>query len=160
MSALIWFLADIIGGHIYSATINLVWNSIMRLILFLTIANLITYFKNEIIENHNKELTLQKNKNVIEMFQKLTLIIVDNIIVQNAEIIKWVNNQKEEKKIVPEVLERSSSVIGESMKVLTEVSFVSPYITNAETDIDMYLEILKKKLLKVKKDISIEEKDI
>ena len=101
LSALIWFMTDIIGGHFYSSTINLAWNSLIRLILFLIIANFIYYFKYEIIKSHHKELVLQKDKIVIDTFQKLTMMIVNNITLQNAEIIKWVNERKEEKRMPP-----------------------------------------------------------
>ncbi|MFZ0455652.1 MAG: hypothetical protein WCE54_18810 [Ignavibacteriaceae bacterium] len=157
LSALIWFLTDLVIGHFYSSTINLVWNSLIRLILFLIIANLIYYFRDEIIKNHNKELVLQKDKVVIDTFQKLTMLIVNNITVQNAEIIKWVNERKEKNENAPDVLVRSSRVIGESLQILSEVSFVSPYIANAEKDADMYLELLKKKLSKIDKDITSRE---
>ena len=158
LSAFIWFITDIFSGHFYSSTINLIWNSLIRLILFLIIANLIYYFRDEIIKNHNKELVLQKDKVVIDTFQKLTMMIVNNITVQNAEIIKWVNERKEKKENAPDVLERSSRVIGESLQILSEVSFVSPYIADAEKDPDMYLEVLKKKLSKINEDISNIEK--
>ena len=152
LSVFIWFITDIFSGHFYSSTINLIWNSLIRLILFLIIANLIYYFKDEIIKNHHKELVLQKEKIVIDTFQKLTLMIVNNITLQNAEIIKWVNERKEKKEIPPDVLVRSSRVIGESLQILSEVSFVSPYMANAEKDVDTYLELLEKKLSKVYKD--------
>ena len=161
LSALIWFMTDIIGGHFYSSTINLAWNSLIRLGLFFIIANFIYYFKDEIIKNHHKELVLQKDKIVIDTFQKLTLMIVNNITLQNAEIIKWVNDRKEKDESVPYVLERSSRVIGESLQILSEVSFVSPYIANPETNVDMYLELLGKKLSKVNEDISnIDDKNV
>ena len=128
LSALIWFFTDLISGHFYSSTINLVWNSLIRLVLFLIIANLIYYFKDQIIKNHHKELILQKEKVVIDTFQKLTRMMVNNITLQNAEIIKWVNSKKEKNEKTPDVLVKSSRVIGESLQILSEVSFVSPYI--------------------------------
>ncbi len=151
LSAFIWFMTDIIGGHFYSSTINLAWNSLIRLILFLTIANFIYFFKDEIIKSHHKELVLQKDKIVIDTFQKLTMMIVNNITLQNAEIIKWVNDKKNS---APDVVVNSSRVIGESLQILSEVSFVSPYIADAEKDVDKYLELLEKKLSKVNKNIS------
>ncbi len=153
LSALIWFFTDLISGHFYSSTINLVWNSLIRLVLFLIIANLIYYFKDQIIKNHHKELILQKEKVVIDTFQKLTRMMVNNITLQNAEIIKWVNIKKEKNENVPDVLLKSSRVIGESLQVLSEVSFVSPYIANAEPNVDTYLELLEKKLSKVHSDL-------
>ncbi len=153
LSGLIWFFTDLISGHYYSSTINLVWNSLIRLILFLIIANLIYYFKDQIIKNHHKELILQKEKVVIDTFQKLTRMMVNNITLQNAEIIKWVNNRKEENEIAPDVLVKSSRVIGESLQILSEVSFVSPYISSTEPNVNTYLELLEKKLSKVHKDL-------
>ena len=151
LSALAWFLTDLLSGHFYSSIINLIWNSLIRLFLFLIIANLIYYFKDEIIKNHQKELVLQKDRVIIDTFQKLTMMIVNNITVQNAEIIKWVNDRKEKNETAPDVLVRSSRVIGESLQILSEVSFVSPYIPDASEDVDTYLELLEKKLSKVNK---------
>ena len=154
LSALIWFITDLLSGHFYSSTINLIWNSLIRLVLFLIIANIIYYFKDEIIKSHHKELILQKNKVVIDTFQKLTMMIVNNITLQNAEIIKWVNARKENNENTPDVLVRSSRVIGESLQILSEVSFVHPYIADAETDVDMHLELLEKELSKIDKSFS------
>ncbi len=154
LSALIWFMTDIIGGHFYSSTINLAWNSLIRLILFLIIANFIYYFKDAIIKSHHKELVLQRDKIVIDTFQKLTMMIVNNITLQNAEIIKWVNEMKKKKENAPDVVVRSSRVIGESLQILSEVSFVSPYIADAGKDVDQYLELLEKKLSKANENIS------
>jgi hypothetical protein len=154
ISSIFWFLADIIGGHLHSSTIILIWNSVIRFSLFVSIGMLISSFKSETKKLYQKELSLQKNRTIIETFQRLTLMIVDNITIQNAEIIKWVNEKKHKKKIVPEVLEQSSRLIGESLQILSEVSFVSPYITDAVVDADMYLEVLTKRLLKIKNEHS------
>lgn len=154
LSAVVWLLTDLIGGHYYSSTVTLIWNSLIRLVLFLIITNFIYYFKNEIIKSHQKELVLQKDKAVIDTLQKLTMMIVNNVTLQNAEIIKWINNRKEKSKDVPDVLIRSSRVIGESLQILSEVSFVSPYIADRETDVNKYLVLLEKKLSKVHKDFS------
>lgn len=161
LSALVWLLTDLIGGHYYSSTITLAWNSLIRLVLFLIITNFIYYLKDQITKNHQKELVLQKNNAVIDTFQKLTMMIVNNITLQNAEIIKWINDMKEKKEKAPDVLERSSRVIGESLQILSEVSFVSPYVAGKETDVNRYLELLEKKLSKVHKDFSnLDEKNI
>lgn len=161
LSAVVWLLTDLIGGHYYSSTVTLVWNSLIRLVLFLIITNFIYYFKNEIIKSHQKELVLQKDKAVIDTLQKLTMMIVNNVTLQNAEIIKWINNRKEKSKDVPDVLIRSSRVIGESLQILSEVSFVSPYIADRETDVNKYLVLLEKKLSKVHKDFSnLDDKNV
>ena len=161
LSAVVWLLTDLIGGHYYSSTVTLIWNSLIRLVLFLIITNFIYYFKNEIIKSHQKELVLQKDKAVIDTLQKLTMMIVNNVTLQNAEIIKWINNRKEKSKDVPDVLIRSSRVIGESLQILSEVSFVSPYIADRETDVNKYLVLLEKKLSKVHKDFSnLDDKNV
>jgi K+-sensing histidine kinase KdpD len=153
LSGLSWFFTDLISGHYFSSTIILAWNSLIRLFLFIIIANLIYYFKDQIIKNHHKELILEKEKVVIDTLQKLTRMIVNNITLQNAEIIKWVNNKKKKNGSVPDVLVSSSRVIGESLQILSEVSFVSPYITSEEWNVDMYLKLLEKKLSKVHTDL-------
>ncbi|MFH1964855.1 MAG: hypothetical protein ABIJ42_04870 [Acidobacteriota bacterium] len=153
ISSIMWFLADFIGGNIYSSTLILIWNSVMRLSLFLIISILLSNFKIKILKIHQKDLALQKNRTVIETFQRLTIIIAENITTQNAEIIKWVNEKKNKSIIVPDVLEKSSRVIGESLQILSEISFISPYIGEPEIDADTYLELLTKKLAKIKNDL-------
>ncbi len=130
----------------------------MRLSLFVIISSLLSNFKIKINKLHQEDLTQQKNNTIIGTFQKLTIIIVDNITDQNAKIIKWVNNKKNKKLVVPETIDKSSQVIGESLKILSEVSFVSPYLADSLTDADKYLDVLKKRLSQVRKDLSSNSK--
>ena len=59
---------------------------------------------------------------------------------------------------MPETIDKSSQVIGESLKILSEVSFVSPYLADSLTDADKYLDVLKKRLTQVRKDLSSNSK--
>jgi len=93
-SEIVWLLADIIGGHIYSSTLILLGNTVMRLCLFISITVLLSNFKLKLKKHYQIELLLQKNKNTIEASQKLTALIAENIIQQNAEILMWINKKK------------------------------------------------------------------
>ncbi|MFO7889164.1 MAG: hypothetical protein R6V04_02375 [bacterium] len=155
VSAILWFLADILGGHIYSSIIILVWNSIMRFILFIIITILLSNFKIIIYKHYKAELLLQKKKNIIEAFQKLTVLISENIIQQNSEIIKWLNKKKMKGESISKKVDKASQIIGSSMNLLSETSFLHSYRDDFPIDSDMYLELLKKKLSQIKKDISL-----
>ncbi|MCJ7626226.1 MAG: hypothetical protein MUO76_22270 [Anaerolineaceae bacterium] len=110
VSAIVWFIADITAGHIYSSTLYLVWNSIMRLCLFLIISILLSNFKVHLTELHQKELTLQRNRNIVETAQKITAIIAENISVQNSEIFNWIIIRKDQSKYVSERVEKVSTL--------------------------------------------------
>ena len=160
ISAIVWFVADVAAGHKYSSTLILIWNTIMSLGLFVIISSLLSNFKVQINKLYQKELTVQKNHTIIETFQQLTIVIVDNITTQNAEIIKWVNEKKNKKNNVPVAIEKSSQVIGASLQILSEVSFVSPYLADSQNDADKYLDVLKKRLTQVRKDLYSDDKKI
>lgn len=154
VSEIIWFVADILGGHIYSTTLILLGNSIIRLCLFIAIALLLSNFKRVQRKQHQSDLLLQKNKNVIETFQKLTAIIAENITQQNAEIIMWVNKKKNKGENVSQRVEKASQIIGLSMKYLSETSYLNPYRDKSAVDSESYLELLKRRLSEIKLEIS------
>jgi hypothetical protein len=155
-SEIIWFLADIIGGHIYSSTFILLGNTLMRLCLFISITLLLSNFKLKLKKHYQIELLLQKNKNIIEASQKLTAIISENIIQQNAEILMWVNKKKNNGENVSKVVDKASQIIGLSMKLLSESSFMYPYENNSSVDSGMYLELMKNKLSQINQNITLE----
>lgn len=154
ISEIIWFFADLLGGHIYSTIIILLWNSLMRFTLFVIIALLIARFKSKMQKIYQSELLLEKNKTVINTLQQLTALIADNIISQNAEIIKWINKKRSRGESVSEKVDRASQIIGLSMKLLSETSFIHPYKQNIPNDPDAYLELMKKKLSQINQNIS------
>lgn len=153
-SEIVWFFADMLGGHIYSSITILLWNSFMRFILFITIALLLSNFKAKIQKHYESELLLQKNKIIIFTFQKLTAMIAENIINQNAEIIKWINKKKNKGESVSEKVDKASQIIGLTMELLSKTSFVYPYRENFPVDPDTFLELMKKNLAQINKNIS------
>jgi len=154
ISEIIWFIADILGGHIYSSTFILFGNSMIRLCLFIAIAMLLSYFKVIQKKQYQSELSLQKNKNIIETFQTLTAIIAENITQQNAEIIIWLNKKRNKGENISQKVEKASHIIGLSMKCLSETSYLNPYRDNLSVDSESYLESLKQKLSEINKDIN------
>lgn len=154
ISEIIWFIADMLGGHIYSSTLILFWNSVIRLCLFITIALLLSYFKLIQKKHYQSELILQKNKLIIETFQKLTAIIAENITQQNAEIIMWLNRKKNKGENVSKRVEKASQIIGLSMKYLSQTSYVSPYRDDFYVDSESYLELLKRKLSEINIEVN------
>ena len=60
IAAVVWLVADIYSGHIYSHSGIYVWNSSIRLIFFLIVANLIVSLKHSF--NKEKELARHDNK--------------------------------------------------------------------------------------------------
>ena len=126
----------------------------MRFTLFVIIALLIARFKSKMQKIYQSELLLEKNKTVINTLQQLTALIADNIISQNAEIIKWINKKRSRGESVSEKVDRASQIIGLSMKLLSETSFIHPYKQNIPNDPDAYLELMKKKLSQINQNIS------
>ena len=155
ISEIIWFAADILGGHIYSSTFILLGNSIIRLCLFIAISMLLSNFKQTLKKQYQSELALQKNKNIIETFQKLTAIIAENITQQNAEIIMWVNKKKNKGETVPQKVEIASQIIGTSMRYLSETSYQNPYRDNFSVDSESYLETLRQKLSEINNEVNL-----
>lgn len=154
LSSIVWFVADITGGHHYSSTIILIWNSFMRLTLFCMISIILSNFRENIVKRYQDELVNQKNKTIISTTQKITTLIAKNITVQNSEIIKWINHQKENGHRVSESLEKASHIIGSSLHILSEISFVDPYLGDSHADADKYLETLKTKLSMINDNFS------
>lgn len=155
ISEIIWFIADLLGGHIHSSTFILFGNSVIRLCLFITIAMILSNFKIIQKKHYKSELSLQKNKNIIETFQKLTAIIAENITQQNAEIIMWVNKKRNKGENVPQKVEKASRIIGLSMRYLCETSYLNPYRDDLCVDSESYLESLKQKLSEINKEINL-----
>ena len=155
ISEIIWFIADILGGHIYSSIFILFGNSVIRLCLFIAIAMLLSYFKIVQKEHYQSELSLQKNKNIIETFQKLTVIIAENITQQNAEIIMWINRKKNKGENVSSKVEKASQIIGLSLKCLSETSYLNQYRNNLSVNSESYLDSLKQKMSQINKEINL-----
>lgn len=156
ISEIIWFIADMLGGHLYSSTLILLGNSAIRLCLFVTIALLLSNFKQKIKKHYQTELLLQKNKNIIEASQRLTALIAENIIQQNAEILMWINKKKNKRETVSKIVDKASQIIGLSMKLLSESSFIYPYRNDFPVDSDKYLELIKDKLSQINQNISLD----
>ncbi|MBN1997327.1 hypothetical protein JW935_07240 [candidate division KSB1 bacterium] len=156
ISEIIWFIADMLGGHLYSSTLILLGNSAIRLCLFVTIALLLSNFKQKIQKHYQTELLLQKNKNIIEASQRLTALIAENIIQQNAEILMWINKKKNKRETVSKTVDKASQIIGLSMKLLSESSFVEPYRKDFPVDSDKYLELIKEKLSQINRNVSLD----
>ena len=154
ISGIVWFLADIGAGHVYSSTLILVWNSLMRLGLFLIISIVLSTFKWNLNRLHQDELALQKSKAIIHTSQQITTMISENIAAQNAEIIGWIKNKKKKGDTVSATVDKASRTIGSCLHVLSELSFVWPYTDDSPTHADAYLELLANRLYQVQKESS------
>jgi hypothetical protein len=154
ISGIVWFLADIGAGHVYSSTLILVWNSLMRLGLFLIISMVLSTFRLNLNRLHQDELALQKSQTIIHTSQQITTMVSENIARQNAEIIKWIDNKKKKGHSVSAKVDRASRAIGSCLHVLSELSFVHPYTDDSSTDADAYLELLANRLDQVQKESS------
>ncbi len=146
VSAVVWLVADLASGHIYSFGLIPVWNSLMRLGMFAFIAVLLTELRRYLDVLHQRDLQLQKEETIIQTSQKLTAVLAENLTQQNAMILKWIESQKKEGREVSESVERASKIIGSSLHVLTEVSFVTPFTEKSPRDIDAHMQRLIDKL--------------
>ncbi len=149
LSAAVWLAADLASGHIYSFGLIPVWNSVMRLGMFAFIAVLLTELRRYLNELHKRDLQLQREATIIQTSQKLSAVLAENLTQQNAEILKWIEVQKKEGREVDPAVERASKIIGSSLHVLTEVSFVTPFTERSSRDVDTHMQLLIDKLDRV-----------
>jgi len=148
-SAAVWLIADLASGHIYTFGLIPIWNSIMRLGMFALISVLLTELRRYLDELHQRDLQLQKEATITQTSQKLSAVLAENLTQQNAEILKWIEVQKKEGREVDPAVERASKIIGSSLHVLTEVSFVTPFTERSSRDVDTHMQLLIDKLDRV-----------
>lgn len=148
-SALVWVLADIGAGHVYTSGLVPFWNTLMRLGLFIVISLLLAELRRNIKMLYQREMQIQREQTIIQTSQKITALLAENLTQENAEILKWVESQKKQGREVDESLERASKIIGSSLHVLTEASFVTPFTGEAATDVESHMEDLTDRLSRV-----------
>lgn len=96
------------------------------LLLFLAI-NAWRNMKEAMIQAHEKDLEKERNTAVLNTAQQLTATIVAHLANHNAKIMGWVERRRLNNQKVPPEIEDASSQIAESLRMLTEVTFVLPY---------------------------------
>lgn len=147
VSAITWLAAEVSTGKIYSSYIILVWNTTMRLLIFLIITYLLALLKTNIVKVYELRNKRQKEKAIIETVQKMVLIMAEYITANNSEILDWVERRKNSGHQVSEKLENASRSIGQSLKALTQVCFIENKMNKQEkNNPDKYLDALKAKL--------------
>ncbi len=104
-----------------------------------------------IVRTHEYELKAEKNLATVHTAQQLTGILVQHISVHNAEILKTANSkQKDHKKAMKDV-KSASLKIAESLRILSEASFVLPYTSPGSTELEDYVHFVESKLQGLKK---------
>ncbi len=147
VSAAGWLVADLLAGHVYSSAPIPYWNALMRFGLFFIIAWLLTEVQRYLNVLHKRKLQVVQERATTQTLQKLTTLLAENITAQNSEIIKWVEERRQKDQKVPEEVEKASNIIGSSLHVLTEMSFLAPYSGNGQED---YINTLKRKMEEIK----------
>lgn len=80
-----------------------------------------------LIDAHQRELSIEKEKAVRTAMQDLTASLAGKITVHNAEILKWISLQKGRGRQVSERLEHASQQIAMALHDLSELAFVTGY---------------------------------
>lgn len=145
-SACIWLAADLGAGHKYSSVIIPYWNALMRLGVFATIVYLLCSLKDKTHKLHQVKLQKETDKAIVHTSQSIVKFLAENITTQNAEIIKWINLQKHKGKQVPLKIENASNNISLSMNMLTEASFLDPYVSGFPGYVVDLSKVLENKL--------------
>lgn len=127
LSSVTWFMADKLGGHIYSSPIIIYWNAFMRFSVFCILIFLLVGLKNYLKRLAEKEA-------VIKTSQKITAMLAESIAAQNMEIIGWIQNRKSTGHQVSEKLETASTQISSCLHILSQVSFMNPYHPGTKND--------------------------
>jgi len=148
-SALVWVLADVGAGHVYVSGLVPFWNTLMRLGMFIIISLLLAELRKNIRMLYQREMQIQREQTIIQTSQKITALLAENLTQENAEILKWIESQKKQGHQVKESVERASKIIGSSLHVLTETSFVAPFTGETSTDVESHMEDLTDKLSRV-----------
>lgn len=148
-SALVWVLADVGAGHVYASGLVPLWNTLMRLALFIIISLLLAELRKNIRVLYQREMQLQREQTIIQTSQKIAALLAENLTQENAEILKWIEAQKKQGREIDEAVERASKIIGSSLHVLTETSFVAPFTGQTSTDVESHMEDLTDRLSQV-----------
>ncbi|MBD3274555.1 MAG: hypothetical protein GF372_04555 [Candidatus Marinimicrobia bacterium] len=150
ISAIGWLLADLLAGHVYSSAPIPYWNALMRFGLFFIISWLLTEVQRYLEVIHKRRVQVVQERATTQTLQKLTTLLAENITAQNSEIIKWVEERRQNDQKVPEQVEKASNIIGSSLHVLTEMSFLAPYGKESDNGRTDYIETLKEKMEEIK----------
>ena len=77
---------------------------------------------------YKKDAQRREAEQIVQTMQRITILLAEHLSTHNTEILNWVEDRIKKKGSAPPRIQRSSYKIAEVMKVLSKVSFVSPYL--------------------------------
>jgi hypothetical protein len=123
VASLAWLYAEWKLGTRFSPFFMVInWSFVLLNYTF--VAFLIRSVRSRIKNEIRNEAIRHSQKAAIETTQKVCGLIGEKVTKHNAEIINWVHKRKANGAMPPEVVERSSLLIGKNLGVLTEVAFM------------------------------------
>ena len=146
LCAVVWAGADLLGGHIYSADYIFLFNTLVRLGLFIIITTLICKLQSSHEKFVQQALLAQKNLSVINTSRKLTTLIATNIATHNSNLWLWIAEQKKNGQRFPEIIETSCKNIGASLATLTEVCFSLQATEHKSIDPEELVNLIEERL--------------
>ena len=93
-----------------------------------------------------KDAQRREAEHVVQEMQRLTGTLAEHLSAHNAEILLWVERRRRKTGSVPAGLKQSSHKIAEVMKVLSEISFVMPYVDNCQLTVREFETAFLRKL--------------
>lgn len=135
-------------GHFYSQPAYLFLNGFKRLLIFLAVVELVRVFTNNYEVNLKNKKIIKQGHHIVEIFQRITIIMAQNITRYNSNLLYWMARKRENGHTVPSEVETNCKSIGESLKVLSEVAFEDPNASK-ELELDDLVGLLEKRLNEV-----------
>jgi K+-sensing histidine kinase KdpD len=85
LSALVWYGADLLSGHMYSSPFYAVWNTIIRLVSFLTIGWAISRVRRALDHEHHTTETLRRALSEIKVLEAFLPVCAQCKKIRNQE---------------------------------------------------------------------------
>lgn len=132
---------------------------ILEILLTFLIITIYKRMRGAMAKAYEQELKRQKSEETTQQMQKLMAVLAQHIASNNAEILSRLEFRKSKGQQVSDRIEQSSRNIAEILAILSEVSFVAPYIEENKENYDPAADFERRvnKLLNKKTDESSEE---
>ena len=98
--------------------------------------------KNAIHRAHEMDLKRKNYETSVKAFQKIMALMGEHIAFNNNQILKKIEYRKKQGQQTSETIENAGRNISRILKVLSEVSFIEPYLPNQQNrELDLLKEL-------------------
>ncbi|WP_319524850.1 hypothetical protein [uncultured Desulfosarcina sp.] len=98
--------------------------------------------KNALKRAHELDLKNEKHETTVETFQKIMVLMAEHIATNNNQILSKIEHQRRQGLKTSDAIETASQNISKVLHILSEVSFVAPYLSDNGHDPEDLLEKL------------------